>query len=85
MVMFSQLRRCDLTDEQGQQASLLDLSVALLDADYPPVTSLAALGADCVSGFAGAAFSYEVSPSSSGNPPLAGHSRPGVDCHFSRQ
>jgi magnesium transporter len=40
MVMFSQLRRCDITDEQGRQAKLLDLSVALLDADYPPVTSL---------------------------------------------
>jgi len=40
MVMFSQLRRCDITDDEGQQARLLDLSVALLDSDYPPVTSL---------------------------------------------
>jgi magnesium transporter len=40
MVMFSQLRRCDITDEQGRQAKLLDLGVALLDSDYPPVTSL---------------------------------------------
>jgi hypothetical protein len=40
MVMFSQLRRCDITDEQGQQAKLLDLSIVLLDSDYPPVTTL---------------------------------------------
>jgi magnesium transporter len=40
MVMFSQFRRCDITDEHGQHAKLLDLSVALLDSDYPPVTSL---------------------------------------------
>lgn len=40
MVMFSQLLRCDITDEQGGQAKLLDLSVALLDSDYPPVTRL---------------------------------------------
>jgi len=40
MVMFSQLRRCDITDEEGRQAKLLDLSIALLDADYPPVTRL---------------------------------------------
>jgi len=40
MVMFSQLRRCDITDEQGRHAKLLDLSVALLDSDYPPVTNL---------------------------------------------
>lgn len=40
MVMFSQLRRCDITDEKNRQAKLLDLSVELLDADYPPVTSL---------------------------------------------
>lgn len=40
MVMLSQLRRFKLTDEQGRQASLLDLSVALLDGDYPPVTRL---------------------------------------------
>lgn len=40
MVMLSQLRRFKLRDEQGRQASLTDLSVALLDGDYPPVTSL---------------------------------------------
>jgi magnesium transporter len=40
MVMFSQLHRFDLTDDQGRRASLLDLGVALLDADYPPVTRL---------------------------------------------
>src|SRR6266536_4256231 len=46
MVMFSQLRRCDLTDDQGRQARLLDLSVALLDADYPHVTRLFFLNAN---------------------------------------
>lgn len=40
MVMLSQLRRCDLMDDQGRRARLQDLSVALLDADYPPVTRL---------------------------------------------
>ena len=40
MVMFSQLRRCDLKDDHGRQARLLDLSVALLDVDYPPVTRI---------------------------------------------
>jgi magnesium transporter len=45
MVMFSQLRRFVLTDEQGRQARLTDLSIALLDADYPPVTTLFFLNA----------------------------------------
>lgn len=40
MVMFSQLRRFKLTDEQGRQARLMDLSVALLASDYPIVTRL---------------------------------------------
>lgn len=40
MVMFSQLRRFDLIDDQGRRASLMDLGVALLDSDYPPVTRL---------------------------------------------
>ena len=40
MVMFSQLRRFDLTDDQGRHSRLRDLGVALLDADYPPVTRL---------------------------------------------
>jgi len=40
MVMLSQLRRFKLTDEQGRQARLMDLSVALLDGDYPPVARL---------------------------------------------
>ena len=40
MVMLSQLRRFVLNDEQGRQAKLADLAVALLDADYPPVTNL---------------------------------------------
>ena len=46
MVMFSQLRRCDLIDDHGRQARLFDLSVALLDADYPPVTRLLFLNAN---------------------------------------
>ena len=45
MVMLSQLRRFKLTDEQGRQARLMDLSVALLDGDYPPVTRLYFLNA----------------------------------------
>ncbi|MBC8029028.1 MAG: magnesium transporter [Pyrinomonadaceae bacterium] len=40
MVMLSQLRRFDLIDDQGRRARLRDLSVALLDGDYPPVTRL---------------------------------------------
>ena len=40
MVMLSQLRRCDLVDHQERRARLRDLSVALLDGDYPPVTRL---------------------------------------------
>ncbi|MGI9066170.1 MAG: magnesium transporter MgtE N-terminal domain-containing protein [Pyrinomonadaceae bacterium] len=43
--MLSQLRRCNLTDEHGRQARLMDLSVALLDGDYPPVTRLFFLNA----------------------------------------
>lgn len=38
--MLSQLRRCDLLDHHGRRARLNDLSVALLDGDYPPVTRL---------------------------------------------
>src|SRR5215204_2604993 len=38
MVMLSQLLRCKLVDAQGVQATLLDLSVDLLNGDYPPVT-----------------------------------------------
>lgn len=40
MVMLSKLRRFDLVDERGRRARLVDLAVALLDADYPPVTQL---------------------------------------------
>ena len=40
MVMFSRLRGFDITDEKGRRAKLEDLAVALLDADYPPVTQL---------------------------------------------
>lgn len=46
MVMFSRLRRCDLIDDHGRQARLLDLSVALLDVDYPHVTRLLFLNAN---------------------------------------
>ncbi|MCA1604195.1 MAG: CBS domain-containing protein [Acidobacteria bacterium] len=38
--MFSQLRRFDLTDDHGRRARLTDLSIALLESDYPPVTRL---------------------------------------------
>jgi CBS domain-containing protein len=40
MVMFSKLRRFDLADERGRRTRLVDLAVALLEADYPPVTRL---------------------------------------------
>jgi len=40
MVMLSQLRRFKLSDKNGREAGLTDLSVALLDGDYPPVTCL---------------------------------------------
>jgi magnesium transporter len=38
MVMLSHLLRCKLIDALGEQATLLDLSVDLLNGDYPPVT-----------------------------------------------
>ncbi len=40
MVMLSKLRRFELVDERGRRARLVDLAVALLEADYPPVTQL---------------------------------------------
>lgn len=40
MVMLSQLLRFKISDEHGGQAKLNDLSVALLEADHPPVTCL---------------------------------------------
>jgi CBS domain-containing protein len=38
MVMLSQLLRCKLVDAKGKEAKLADLSVDLLNGDYPPVT-----------------------------------------------
>ena len=40
MVMLSELRHFDVVDDAGQKARLADLEVALLDAEYPPVTHL---------------------------------------------
>lgn len=40
MVMLSQMLRFRIVDEHNAQAKLSDLSVALLDADHPPVTCL---------------------------------------------
>ena len=40
MVMFSQLRRFAVVDEKDRRAGVLDLSIALLDQDYPPITRL---------------------------------------------
>lgn len=37
MVMLSQLLRCKLVDAKGREATLSDLSVDLLNGDYPPV------------------------------------------------
>ena len=38
--MLSELRRFHLVDEQQRWARLLDVAVALLDVDYPPVTQV---------------------------------------------
>ena len=38
MVMLSQLLRCKLVDAKGKEAKLSDVSVDLLNGDYPPVT-----------------------------------------------
>lgn len=38
MVMLSQLLRCKLVDAKGKEANLADVSVDLLNGDYPPVT-----------------------------------------------
>jgi hypothetical protein len=40
MVMLSALRHFHLVDGYQRRVRLLDLAVALLDADYPPVTQL---------------------------------------------
>lgn len=40
MIMLSRLRRFTLVDGSGRSAPLLDVAVALLDGDYPPVTRL---------------------------------------------
>lgn len=40
MIMLSRLRRFTLVDAKGRSALLLDVAVALLDGDYPPVTRL---------------------------------------------
>lgn len=37
MVMLSELRRFEIRDDKGKRAKLVDLAVALLDSDYPPV------------------------------------------------
>ena len=38
--MLSELRHFEVVDDSGQTAGLADLEVALLDAEYPPVTHL---------------------------------------------
>jgi magnesium transporter len=40
MVMLTEVLRFDVTDEKGREARIDDLSIALLDDDYPPVTGL---------------------------------------------
>ena len=40
MLMFSKLRRFQVEDSQGRRARLVDLAVALLAEDHPPVTHL---------------------------------------------
>ena len=40
MVMLSELRQFEVVDDSGRREKLADLEVALLEADYPPVTHL---------------------------------------------
>jgi magnesium transporter len=40
MVMLSKLRRVQIVDGHDQRSRLDDLSIALLDSDYPPITHL---------------------------------------------
>ncbi len=40
MITLSEFSQFEVTDEKGDCAKLADLSVALLDGDYPPVTNL---------------------------------------------
>jgi CBS domain-containing protein len=40
MVMFTKLLRFDVRDDKGRRARLADLSIALLEDDYPPVTQV---------------------------------------------
>ncbi len=40
MVMLSELKRFEITDDNGRREKLADLGVALLDSDYPPVNYL---------------------------------------------
>ncbi len=40
MVMLSELRQFEVIDDSGRREKLADLEVALLEADYPPVTHL---------------------------------------------
>ena len=46
MVMLSKLRRFGLIDDHGRQAKLVDLAIALLEGDYPPVTRLVFINAN---------------------------------------
>ncbi|MCA1588796.1 MAG: CBS domain-containing protein [Acidobacteria bacterium] len=43
MVLLTELLRCEVADERGRKAKLSDVSVALLEDDYPPVTHLLVL------------------------------------------
>lgn len=40
MIMLSQLNRFSVVDEKGETAKLVDLALALLEDDYPPVTQI---------------------------------------------
>jgi magnesium transporter len=40
MIMLSQLRRFYIVDQKRQRVKLVDLSIELLESDYPPVTKL---------------------------------------------
>src|SRR5688572_6903564 len=60
MVMLSQLLRCNLFDSQGGHAKLIDLSVDVLDGDYPPVTGFYFLDSRKEKRFVAAASVQEI-------------------------
>src|SRR5438309_1681676 len=44
MELFSNARRCEVVDRQGQRARLLDVAIDLSAGDHPPITLLVVAG-----------------------------------------